>query len=377
MNLLRDESYPQREEDMVDLLLRCGIACIEASAFMYITAPLVRFRAAGLSRDCTGRVVAANLIMAKLSRPEVAKAFLSPAPESLIRELLERKSISLEQAEMLSAIPMADDICVETDSGGHTDGSTAYAVFPTIVRMRDQSMAAHAYEKTIRVGAAGGIGTPEAAAAAFLMGADFVLTGSINQCTVEAATSIEVKDLLQSADIQDTVYAPAGDLFETGAKVQVLNKGLLFPARANKLYSLYCQFGSLEELDANTCKEIEERYLKCSFDEVYSDIKTRYTKKTNQYMECNPRQKMALIFRWYLRLSTRLAIEGDPGRRIDYQIHCGPAMGAFNQWVKGTPLESWRSRHADEIGLILLQETAQFINRRISLFTSITRKETS
>ncbi|MEJ2394482.1 MAG: PfaD family polyunsaturated fatty acid/polyketide biosynthesis protein, partial [Candidatus Thiodiazotropha sp.] len=374
MNLLHDEMHPEREEELVDLLLRHGITRIEASAFMYITGSLVRYRAAGLFRDSAGRVMASNMIMAKLSRPEVAQAFLSPAPETLVRELLEKKAISREQAEMLSLIPMADDICVETDSAGHTDGSTAYAVFPTILRMRDRATGSYGYKKRVRVGAAGGIGTPEAAAAAFLMGADFILTGSINQCTVEADTSAEVKDLLQSADIQDTVYAPAGDLFETGAKVQVLNKGLLFPARANRLYGLYCQFNSLEELDAKTCKEIEERYLKCSFGEVINQVKARSPKIKIQQMECNPRLKMAMIFRWYLWQSTWLAIEGNPARRVDYQIHCGPAMGAFNQWVKGAALESWHNRHVDEIARMLLQETASYLSRRISLFVSSVRK---
>ena len=69
-----------------------------------------------------------------------------------------------------------------------------------------------------------GIGTPEAAAAAFLLGAEFIGTGSINQCTVEAGTSDSVKDLLQEANVQDTSYAPAGDMFEAGARVQVLKK---------------------------------------------------------------------------------------------------------------------------------------------------------
>jgi trans-AT polyketide synthase, acyltransferase and oxidoreductase domains len=372
MNILRDELHPDREAGMIDLILRYGITRIEASAFMYVTASLVKYRAAGLSRDHAGRVVVANRIMAKVSRPEVAQAFLSPAPETLVRELLNLKAITREQAEILAVIPMADDICVETDSGGHTDGSVAYAVFPTILRLRDRAMESRGYAKKIRVGAAGGIGTPEAAAAAFLMGADFILTGSINQCTVEAGTSVAVKDLLQAANIQDTVYAPAGDLFESGAKVQVLNRGLLFPARANRLYGLYCQFSSLEEIDPKIRNEIEHRYLKCSFDEVYDEIKASYPERYIQHVERNSKLKMALIFRWYMRLSTRLAIEGVPSRRVDYQIHCGPAMGAFNQWVKGTNLESWRNRRVDRIGLLLLQETASFINQRMSLLNSAT-----
>lgn len=62
-------------------------------------------------------------------------------------------------------------------------------------------------------------------------GADFIITGSVNQCSVEAATSDEVKDLLQHINIQDTDYAPAGDMFEQGAKVQVLRRGVFFRSR--------------------------------------------------------------------------------------------------------------------------------------------------
>ena len=121
-------------------------------------------------------------------------------------------------------------------TGGHTDQGVALALMPAMFRLRDDLMARHRYHRKIRVGAAGGIGTPHAAAAAFVMGADFILTGSINQCTVEAGTSDAVKDMLQEINVQDTAYAPAGDMFEIGARVQVLKKGLFFPARANKLH---------------------------------------------------------------------------------------------------------------------------------------------
>ncbi len=60
--------------------------------------------------------------------------------------------------------------------------------------------------------------------AAFMLGAEFILTGSINQCTVEAGTSDKVKDLLQQMNVQDTEYAPAGDSFQMGSKVQVLKR---------------------------------------------------------------------------------------------------------------------------------------------------------
>jgi hypothetical protein len=42
---------------------------------------------------------------------------------------------------------------------------------------------------------------------------------------------------------------------------------------------------------------------------------------------------MALLFRWYLGLSSRWAQEGDTDRVADYQLWAGPALGAFNAWV--------------------------------------------
>ena len=67
---------------------------------------------------------------------------------------------------------------------------------------------------------------------------------------------------------------------------------------------------------------------------------------------------MALIFRWYLGLSSRWAIAGNSERRSDYQIWCGPAMGAFNDWVRGSELESAQSRTVSQIALNLLEGAA-------------------
>jgi hypothetical protein len=49
---------------------------------------------------------------------------------------------------------------------------------------------------------------------------------------------------------------------------------------------------------------------------------------------------MALVFRWYLGQAAHWAKDGDSSRTIDYQIWCGPAMGAFNEWAAGSFLQS-------------------------------------
>ena len=52
-------------------------------------------------------------------------------------------------------VPMADDITIEADSGGHTDNRPMVALLPTIIRLRDQIQAEYNYKKKIRIGAAG------------------------------------------------------------------------------------------------------------------------------------------------------------------------------------------------------------------------------
>ncbi|MUL34426.1 ACP S-malonyltransferase [Priestia megaterium] len=363
MNLLSSPFNPEKEEKLVDLLLEYNVKNIEAAAFTAITEALVKYRLTGLKNE-NGVVRVSNKIMAKVSRPEVAEAFLKPAPERIIRKLVQEGKINAEEAKLSREIPMADDLCIEADSGGHTDHGVAYALIPTMIRLRDRLMKDYSYKKRVRVGAAGGIGTPDAAAAAFVMGADFILTGSINQCTIEAGTSDSVKDLLQQMNVQDTEYVPAGDMFEMGAKVQVLKRGLFFPSRANKLYELYRHYNSLDEIDNKTKKQLQEKYFKRSFDDIFNDIKSRYSIEEIEKAERNPKHKMALIFRWYFGYTTHLALNGIVDHKVDYQIHCGPSLGAFNQWVRGTVLEDWRARHVDEIADKLMKETAVLLNQR-------------
>jgi trans-AT polyketide synthase, acyltransferase and oxidoreductase domains len=375
LNLLASPYKPDLEMATVELLLRHHVPRVEAAAFTQTTAALVRYRVSGLSVGLDGEIQIPHLILAKVSRPEVAEQFLSPPPPALLQRLVESRAITRREAELAPSIPMADDLCVEADSGGHTDRGVLQALLPVILQRRDELSRKHGYRFPICVGAAGGIGTPHAVAASFILGADFVLTGSVNQCTVEAGTSDAVKDLLQQANVQDTDIVPAGDMFEMGGKVQVFKRGLLFPARAKKLYDLYRQHNSLDEIDAQTRAQIESRYFKRSFAEVYAETRDYYLPLMPEVIERaerDPKQKMALVFRWYLVHTNRLALRGDPGDKVDYQIHCGPALGAFNQWVKGSALEDWRQRHVDDIAQRLMTGAAELLDERFHCFQNAT-----
>lgn len=366
-----------REKENIDLFLNYGVRRIEASAYFNVTENLVRYRLSGVREERDGTIHCENLILAKLSRPEVADSFLAPPPTELVETLLAKNQISAAQAQLAQNISMVDDICVESDSGGHTDMGVMTTLLPVVLKQRDQAMEQYRYPKRIRVGAAGGIGTPEAAAAAFMLGADFILTGSINQCSVEAGTSDLVKDLLQEMNVQDTEYAPAGDMFELGSRVQVLRRGLFFPARANKLFDLYRSSDSLDSIEKRTAIQIQDKFFRRSFEDVFADCIAHHSPAQIERAKSNPKHKMALIFRWYFHYTNRLALDGVADRKVDFQIHCGPALGSYNQWVAGTELESWRKRHCDEIATSIMNSCAELLQNRISSLLSANTRPAS
>ncbi len=180
-NLLNSPNEPALEERAVDLYLKYGVRVVEASAYLAMTVPLVLYRIAGLSQGSDGGTVIANRVIGKLSRLEMAQRFLEPAPADILDALVQQKKITPQQAELARHVPMADDITVEADSGGHTDNRPLVGMFPAFLALRDEMQQKYGYRQPVRVGAAGGIGTPAAALAAFMLGAAYVETGSINQ----------------------------------------------------------------------------------------------------------------------------------------------------------------------------------------------------
>jgi len=56
-------------------------------------------------------------------------------------------------------------------------------------------------------------------------------------------------------------------------------------------------------------------------------------------------------------------MEGKGEDRVNYQIQTGPALGSFNQWVKGTALEAWTARHVDDIAVRVMEGAAEHLKR--------------
>ncbi|WP_406725042.1 ACP S-malonyltransferase [Streptomyces sp. GD-15H] len=340
VNLLYRHGAPQEESALVDLLLRHGVDLVEASGFPLITPALVRFRLKG------GRIIA------KVNRTDVAAEFLAPPPERLVARLVESGEVTAEEARAAAGRPMADDLCVEADGGWLSSTADLLTLLPAVLRLRDEAAGSG---HRVHVGCAGGLGTPEAVTAAFLLGAEFVLTGSVNQCSVEAATSAEVKDILQAAREYEVDTAPWGELFEFGTRARYLKRGLFFPARATRLHELWRRHTSAAELDEATRSQILDRYLGGE-------------RPAPEAPGTDPKQELADLFRTYFTRGFRLAVTGDERHRVDYLVHCGPAMGAFNQVVEGTDLQPWPVRTVEAIADTLMEGAAAHLTARLRAF---------
>jgi trans-AT polyketide synthase, acyltransferase and oxidoreductase domains len=360
VNLIHSPNELAIEERVAALLIERGVPIVSASAFLGLTPAVVRCAVAGLRVEA-GRVVRRTRVFVKVSRAEVAAQFMSPAPPELLRTLLDRGQITPAEAELAARVPVADDVTVESDSGGHTDNRPLVALLPTILALRDELMATHNYPRPIRVGAAGGLGTPEGVAAAFGAGAAYVVTGSVNQACVESALSADAKSMLAQAGVADVIMAPAADMFEQGVKLQVLRRGTMFAPRAARLYELYRTYSGLDAIPEAERARLERDIFHAPIDEIWAGTAAFWRDRDPAELaraEVDPKHRMALVFRWYLGKASRWAIDGDASRRFDYQIWCGPAMGAFNRWTAGTFLADPANRTVVQVARNLLEGAA-------------------
>jgi len=360
-NLIHSPQEPAAERAVVDLFLSRGVRRVSASAFMAMSPEIVRYMARGLARDANGGIYRANHVFAKVSRAEVARHFMSPPPPAMLRELAAAGAIDATEAELAAGLPVAEDITAEADSGGHTDNRALTVLLPQLLALRDEMTIEHGYARGIRVGAAGGLGTPTAVAAAFAMGASYVLTGSINQAARESGLSSEGRAMLAEAEPPDVAMAPAADMFELGVEVQVLKRGTLFAQRGRRLYDLYRSCAGLDDIPADARQQLERDLFRAPLDEVWANTRAFFAEREPaevERAEREPKHKMALVFRTYLFMGAQWAREGVAERRADYQIWCGPAMGAFNDWARNSFLVAPEDRTVVQMARNLMEGAA-------------------
>ena len=360
VNMLSNRNL-DAEMQLAKLLVEKEVPAVEASAYIVPSEALVYYRIKGIQADADGKITIPHKIIAKVSREEVLEKFVSPPPAEAVAALLKNGLITAEEAALAAKIPMADDITAEADSGGHTDGRPLVSMLPALIALANRKQAEFGYQQKVRVGAGGGIGTGLSCLGAFEMGAAYVVTGSVNQGCVESGTSDYVKQVLAETAMADVTMAPCADMFELGAKVEVIKKKTMYAQNAQKLYDYYVKYPSFDAIPAPDRDRIEKKILRDSFRNIWAGTKEYFSRVDPAKIpqaEKNPKLKMALVFRWYLGNSSRWAVQGSADRKFDMQIWCGQSMGAFNLWVKGTPLEKAENRHVGEIAKLLLNSCA-------------------
>jgi PfaD family protein len=360
-NFLHQPGSPEGEMALAELYLSHGISSVCAAAFMRMTPALVWYRIKGVHRDERGLATPKNRILAKVSRVEIAEKFLQPAPEKLLRQLVAEGRLSEEEALLGASLPMADDITAEADSGGHTDNRPALALLPAIQALRDRMVQKGNFPHRPCVGLGGGIATPASTAAAFALGADYVLVGSVHQACVESGTSDVVRDMLARCEQADVTMTAAADMFEMGGRVQVLKRETMFALRAQKLYSLYREYPSIEALPPDAIEFLETKIFKKSLAAEWASTQSFFQERDPSQLsraQADPRHRMALLFRSYLGQASLWAIQGLSDRKVDYQIWCGPAMGAFNAWTQGSFLARPEERRIRTVAFNLLAGAA-------------------
>ncbi len=351
-NLIHAPHEPELEFATAKLFVEKGVRFVSASAYLKLTEPIVFAAFSGIHLNAQNQLVRPRSIFAKISRPETAAAFMNPPPMSLLTKLLEAGLLTSDEVRLASTCSVATDITVESDSGGHTDNQALGALFPRISALKSE------LNSQVRIGAAGGLGSPRALAAAFSLGADFVLTGSVNQTTLEAGLSDYGKALLATADIGDVMMAPAADMFEMGVKLQVLKRGTMFGVRAQRLWDAYQSHDNFDVMPEAVRVKIEKEVLGDSVENIWNLCQEFFADRDpGQLIKAasTPRHQMALVFRWYLGKSSRWAIAGTGDRTLDFQIWCGPAIAAFNTWTRGSFLEKPEGRGVVQIAKNLME----------------------
>lgn len=163
-----EPGHPDRAEATIELWARRGGRALEIDGFAAPTLALTLWRAETLSRDAEGAPTALRRLIARVSEPAAAEAFLRPAPAEQLDDLLDRGLIDEERRELALSLPMADAV---TASGGETGAWATLPLLARCLRLREALCGPQAWPQ---VGAAGGASSPQALAALFSMGADHI-----------------------------------------------------------------------------------------------------------------------------------------------------------------------------------------------------------
>ena len=127
--------------------------------------------------------------------------------------------------------------------------ATAMALLPTMIALRDEMARQHQFARPPLYWSGWWHFNTPRCRRGLCHGGRLCCHRIGEQSCVEAGTSPAVKKLLAQARQADVAMAPAADMFEIGAKVQVLKRGTMFALRAAKLHELYHRHDRFENIE--------------------------------------------------------------------------------------------------------------------------------
>jgi PfaD family protein len=152
-------------------------------------------------------------------------------------------------------------------------------------------------------------------------------------------------------------------MFEMGVTVQVLKRGTMFPMRAARLYEIYRTYAGIEDIPGPERDKLEKSLFLAPLEDIWQETRAYFLQRDPRQVERadrDPKHRMALVFRWYLGQAAHWAKDGNPARKMDYQVWAGPAMGAFNEWVAGSFLAAAAERRVVTVARNILYGAAVY-----------------
>lgn len=354
-----DVLKPENNNQQLKLMIDKDIRRLQISGYQKPDEWIYEYRIRNIQYSEKHKVESPYKLLVCVNNLKAAEEFLKPIKKDYIKKLIELKKLTQIEAEMADSLPVCDDICIENTGMG----AGGFGWISSIKKLNERIGQSSSLRKEVRVGICGGIGNPQMLALAFFAGADFIMTDTINQCTVEAETSAHVKDLLQSAKENDFTFAPADDLFEFGERISVLKRGTLYPARAQKVYDIYSKYASVEEISKADTKLLTEKYFGIKLSEMYQRIMKTVSEEERKLISEQPKYKLGLIMKGYLQECFHQAQAGEKESEINYGIAVERDMADINRWLQGTDIEHWDRRSIDVIAKRIMEEGEDYLKK--------------
>ncbi len=268
----------------------------------------------------------------------------------MLRELVSAGHVTELQATLAAKFPVADDVTVEADTGGHTDNRPAITLLPTILALRDRLQAQFRYADA----AARRVGRRHRDARE--RGRRVRDGRGVRRHRDREPGVRRVRQFGRGA--QDARRGRAGGRHHGPGRRHVRDgrEGAGAEARhhvrhagAEAVRPVPRRTRAGRRSRRPSASRSRRRCSAPTFDEVWNQTRDFLAQRdpapTARRRRPTRSTRMALVFRWYLGLSSRWANAGEAGRQVDYQVWCGPAMGAFNEWAKGSHLEAAGEPH--------------------------------